>query len=197
MAAIVSQKNQVDAFNFFDLIRAPLGQVSESIFGWNPFKLKNPLGSSYMKTSLDDFDLLKTANNLTNDTITKSHYKYGCNCIEFSCRCCSHIEINRFKLNDTGLIRKRISLFQICFNFPNLYKGCLSLFYTNKNYTVETKYHLNDLIQYDEPIASNLFMFNHYFVKHPLKSRNFIKSQTRQICALMLRGHLSQIQNCA
>ena len=78
---ICIQSKQVHAFSFFDLIRVPLGQVSESIFGWNPFKLKNPLGSSYLKTSIDDFDLLKTANNLTNDTISKSHYKYGCTCL--------------------------------------------------------------------------------------------------------------------
>lgn len=102
---ICIQSKQVHAFSFFDLIRVPLGQVSESIFGWNPFKLKNPLGSSYLKTSIDDFDLLKTANNLTNDTISKGHYKYGCTCLDFSCKCCSHVEINRFVLNDTGLLK--------------------------------------------------------------------------------------------
>jgi hypothetical protein len=104
---ICIQNKRVHAFSFYDIIRGPLGQISESFFGWNPFKLKNPLGSSYLKTSLDDFDLLKTANNLTNDTITKSHYKYGCTCLDFSCKCCSHVEINRFGLNDTGLSKFR------------------------------------------------------------------------------------------
>jgi hypothetical protein len=110
LLTVFIQNKQVDAFSFFDLIRTPLGQISESFFGWNPFKLKNSLGSSYFKTSLDDFDLLKTANNLTNDTITKSHYKYGCVCLDFSCKCCSHIEINRFNLNDTGLWKAKFIL---------------------------------------------------------------------------------------
>ena len=106
LLTVLNQNNRVEAFNFFDLIRTPLGKMAESLFGWNPFKNTNPLRNSlYGKMAFDDADLIRAASNISNDTITKGRYSYGCNCIEYSCRCCSHVEINQFNLNNSGLIK--------------------------------------------------------------------------------------------
>jgi hypothetical protein len=84
-------------FSFItDFIANPLGALSETLFKFNPFKAvtesDHPL--KVLVSNFDDFDLIGQT--------TKHNFPYGCNCRNYQCRCCSHIESGLMELKKQG-----------------------------------------------------------------------------------------------
>lgn len=98
LVAVVSVNNS-DAFNLMslDVFRNPLGEMTEKLFNWNPFKTISPATDFIKKTAGDLESLFDTTMNST-----RRSYEYGCECSNFTCSCCSHIEISKIGVNNTG-----------------------------------------------------------------------------------------------
>ncbi len=84
-----------EGFNFFtELIVNPLGSLSERLFKFNPFRdTFDPIKA--LVSNFEEFD--------PNSTLTKRNYDYGCNCRNFTCSCCGHVEAAVLQLNKTGI----------------------------------------------------------------------------------------------
>jgi hypothetical protein len=98
---LTSHQNQVEAFDLInDLIKRPIGSLSEQLFNWNPFKSSASLISddNLLKRFVSNYDEYEDANS----TQTTREYHYGCHCRNYTCSCCAHVEVQRFKLNNTG-----------------------------------------------------------------------------------------------
>jgi hypothetical protein len=87
---------KADAFNVFDLFQRQISELTQNLFNWNPFRTIH----RELEQIESDVDLLDP--NSENKTVPRRFYKYGCNCFNHSCSCCSHVEVNKINLNDTG-----------------------------------------------------------------------------------------------
>jgi hypothetical protein len=103
---LYAHQNQVEAFQIGDFFKWPFS-LSEKLFNWNPFKASSPA-----KTRLNGWHSIDEdsplfewkSNNLTNfnSTNIKRFYTYGCECRNYTCSCCGHIEVGKINLNETG-----------------------------------------------------------------------------------------------
>ncbi|CAF0757528.1 unnamed protein product [Brachionus calyciflorus] len=102
----------------FNLISRPF-DLKESLFNWNIYQVQN-------QSAFEESNEINS-----NETYVKRNYAYGCKCEERSCVCCSHIEIERIKLNQTG---------------------CLVMNYTNLD-NLELTFKLDDKVLYNRSIS--------------------------------------------
>lgn len=97
---------EVEAFEIGDIFKWPFS-LSEKLFNWNPFKVSSPANTRFNNWHgiNEDSPLFEwKSNNLTNlnETNAKRYYTYGCECRNFTCSCCGHIEVGKINLNETG-----------------------------------------------------------------------------------------------
>lgn len=80
-----------------EVLQKKLTQLTDQILSWSPFGLSNSKGTKQNDELELDFN-----NDNSNITIRR-HYFYGCECRNFFCSCCAHIEVTRTSLNHTGM----------------------------------------------------------------------------------------------
>jgi hypothetical protein len=97
-----SQSCQVEAFELAELFRWPIDRISEKFFKWNPFKKVSPAQTSFNEADESSALYEWNVNNDSSQNSTRRYYNYGCECLNYSCSCCGHIEVNKINLNETG-----------------------------------------------------------------------------------------------
>lgn len=101
----LSQREQVEAFNInpFGLLSRPIVSFTETFFNWNPFRSKEEPKAITEEKEEPEAQVIEDVGGLDlNVTEIKRHYFYGCECINYKCSCCAHVEVHRLKLNNTG-----------------------------------------------------------------------------------------------
>ena len=100
-----SNHYNVEAFELADFIKWPINKLSEKLLNWNPFKIASPVSNPFRdhETALYEWNMNITDEKI-NSTIIQKYYNYGCDCKNYSCSCCGHIEVKKINLNETGLI---------------------------------------------------------------------------------------------
>lgn len=82
-----------------DTVQKKLYQITDRILSWSPFAANKKGGSK----SSDELEL--DFSNIMNTNLTvRRHYFYGCECRNFFCSCCAHIEVTKTTLNHTGML---------------------------------------------------------------------------------------------
>jgi hypothetical protein len=105
---IFADQTRVEAFEIGDIFKWPFS-LSEKLFNWNPFKVSIPTKTRFNNWhGIDEdsplFEWKSTNLTSLNQTNVKRYYTYGCECRNYSCSCCGHIEVGRINLNETGKI---------------------------------------------------------------------------------------------
>lgn len=80
-----------------EVLQKKLSQITDRILSWSPFGISN---SKVTTKYNDEYEVDFNSGN-TNLTIRR-HYFYGCECRNFFCSCCAHIEVAKTSLNHTG-----------------------------------------------------------------------------------------------
>lgn len=89
-SSFVLHKTDAFVINPFEIVAKPFGSLAGNLFNWKMFDEQTFLES--------------IQNNQTdsNQTTIKRDYAYGCRCQDNQCYCCTHIEVDKIKLNETG-----------------------------------------------------------------------------------------------
>ena len=92
-------KTDAFAINPFEIVAKPFGSLAGNLFNWDMFN-EQALLESIQNNQTD-----------SNKTTIKRDFAYGCRCQDNQCYCCSHIEVNKIKLNETGNLNFKSSCF--------------------------------------------------------------------------------------
>ena len=78
---------------------SPIGMILQQVMRMNPLKMI----FAYLSNIEDANDIEPGLERFRNLSTDKRYYPYGCECENYTCSCCGHVEVNKIRLNETGL----------------------------------------------------------------------------------------------